>query len=109
MTLHTTDAQRDEAAAIKLLLVRLDAGQGEDRALGADVVDAVDAPRTIGDPTAQIDASFALARWLDQNPVVITASVLRDKRPQCTDRQLARMLCTTILRVHLANLERAPA
>lgn len=107
--MFTTDMQRDHAAAVKLLLGRIETGRGEDRILGADIVDALDAPRSIGNPTCEFDAAFRLATWLRQDPVAVTASVFREKKPVCTRDQLARLLCATILRVHLANLERAPA
>lgn len=109
MTLFATDAQRDLAAAIKVLLARIEIGHGEDRALGADIIDVVDAPRSIGNPTWEFDAAFTLATWLQQDPVAVVSSVFREKQSRCTRDQLARMLCATILRVHLANLERAPA
>lgn len=109
MSLFTTDAKREQAAAIALLLARIDGGQGEDRILGADIVDTVDAPRSLGNPVGQVDAALALATWLKQDPIAVVTSVLREKSAECSHNRLARKLCATILRVHLANLERAPA
>lgn len=107
--MHMTDAQRDLAAMIKMLLARVETGHDLDYALGADVIDALDAPRSIGNPVAQVDAALALAAWLKQDPIAVVQSVLRDKTAECSHYRLARMTCAVLMRVHLANLERAPA
>jgi hypothetical protein len=108
MTIFSTDTQRERAAQVKVLLARLQSCPGE-RGLGVDIVDVVEAPRTIGDPTRQVDAALSLAKHLGQNPGEVAASVFRFKRVDCTVGEIARMLCAVVLRVHLAKLEGAPA
>lgn len=109
MKLHSTDTQIAQAVTLKLLHARLETGHGEDRGLGADILDAVDAPRTIGNPCSGVDAGLALAGWLGQQPAEVAASVFGRKTAACSADQLARMLCAAVLRVHIANLERPPA
>lgn len=109
MKLHSTNAERVRSTDLKLLLAQLEAGNGECRALGADILDALDAPRTIGNPCSGVDAGLALAGWLGQQPADVAASVFGRKSAACSPEQLARLLCIAVLRVHIANLERAPA
>jgi hypothetical protein len=117
---HTTDAQRAQAVALRRLLIRLENGEGEDRALGADILNALDAPTLIGDPTGCMDCAFNLAEWLCQprSDVLNRATVrLRDRvvidgwksAETISAADVARAMTMIILRVHLATLERAPA
>lgn len=117
--LYQTAAERDLAAVLRLLLDRVEGGQGEDRDLGLDIVDALGLPRTIGDPTSCIDCALAVADELRQCRVdalaagwttlrgQITAGKIR--KPEVGSDDFARTILSVVLRVHIARLEACPA
>jgi len=118
--IHTPDALRTQAAEVRRLLIRLENGDGADRALGQDILLAVDAPLTIGDPTGELDSAYHLASYLKQPTLTLhvrCGHVVRSRidrggwksADQVTNADIARATTAIVLRVHLANLERAPA
>ena len=117
--LFATDVQRACAADLRRLLKRLEGGEGEDRALGADIVNALDAPPMIGDPTGCIDCALHLADALKQDGVDVLASAVVDLRQrvlsgwkrggEITTADAARAISAIVLRVYIAKLEKAPA
>lgn len=108
MTLFTSDRQRDLAADLKRLIARLDAGHGPDRRLGADVLEVLAAPATMGDPTESIDCCLHLAEFLKQSAVRALGKT-QQSHPNAEPRHIARLMCTKVLIIHLAQIERAPA
>ena len=117
--LFTSEAARAQAIEVRRVLLRLQNGDGEDRGLGADVLNAVEAPTTIGDVTGCVDCAYDLARFLKQSTLnlhVRCGLKIRDRinegwklADQVTNADMARTMTIIVLRVHLANLERAPA
>lgn len=116
----TPDALRAQAVEIRRLLLRLENGDGEDRDLGADILLAVDAPMTIGDPTGQMDSAYHLASFLKQPTLNLHVRCGQRVRSRIeagnwktvdavTNADIARQTTIIVLKVHLANLERAPA
>lgn len=117
--LFATDKQRARAAELRRLLLRLDNGDGADRDLGDAIMNAVAAPMTILDPTASMEDALALARFLghSQAEILSCATVGLKRRvlggwksaEVIVQADVARAMLAIILRVELANLERAPA
>lgn len=118
--LHSNDNEREQARQLRSLLVLLDGDiAGDDHALGADILNALDAPIGIGDPVMCMDCALHLADWMKQPQLdVLNAATawLRDKvrtgwkKPEAiSGADAARAITTVLLRVQLANLERAPA
>ena len=117
--LFTPEAARLQAIEVRRVLLRLQNGDGEDRDLGADVLNAVEAPPTIGDVTGCLDCAYHLAKHLKQSTLNLHVRCGVDIRKRIdegwktvdavTNADIARATTITILRVHLANLERAPA
>lgn len=108
MTMFTSDRDRDLAGSVKLLIGRLEAGRGADRALGADILEAVGARATMGDPTDSVDCVLHLAEFLGQASVR-ALSKTQQKHPLASPGEIARLMCATVLIIHLAKIERAPA
>lgn len=117
--LFTSDAARSRAADIRRLMIRLENGDGADRALGQDILLAVDAPLTMGDPTGELDSAYHLATFLKQPTLDLHVRCGRAVRERIarggwkapdlvTNADIARATTIIVLRVHLANLERAP-
>lgn len=117
--LFTPEASRLQAIEVRRVLLRLTNGDGEDRQLGADVLEAVEAPPTIGDVTGCFDCAWALAEELKQSTLnlhVRTGFEVRKRidegwksADKVTNADIARAMTVIVLRTHLANLERAPA
>lgn len=117
--IHMTDAQRAAAADVRRLLVRLQNGEGEDRALGADILNALDAPSLTLCPVSFMDGAAQLTGLLGYPRTEIcnaAAKVLRERvltgwkdGRDITAADLARAMTTVLLKLHLAKLERAPA
>lgn len=119
MSVFTTDEQRAIAKALRLLLQQIEGQRGEDAALGADILDAVGAPTTIGCPIGTTDGALNLAGWLKQDRldaliagmrVVIDAIKRGDKCNMLIQaHDIARAITAVAIRVHIAKLEGAPA
>lgn len=117
--LHQTTAEHDLAALLRGLLAIVEAGQGEDRGLGVDVVDALGLPRTIGDPTSCIDCALAVADELKQcraDTLGAAWTTLRNlivmgkiRKAEVGGEDFARTILSVVLRVHIARLEACPA
>ncbi|GAA3849494.1 hypothetical protein AFIC_001023 [[Pseudomonas] carboxydohydrogena] len=117
--IHTTDAQRTKAAAVRRLLIRLENGDGEDRTLGADILDALDVPAQTLCPVSFMDGAAALAGFLGFQRMDIcnaAAKALRERvlggwkdGKSITAADLARAMTIILLKLQLAKLERAPA
>lgn len=116
--LFTPDKQRAKAADVRRLLLRLE-NSGDDRGLGDEILNAIDAPHTIGDPLGNMDCAANLCAFLKHSHMDIIGSATTALRQRCregwklsteiTSADVARQMTITVLRVHLANLERAPA
>lgn len=106
--LFTSDKQREHAADLKRLIARLEAGHGPDRQLGADILEAVAAPATMGDPTASVDCCLHLAEFLKQS-AVRSLGKTQQSHPNADPRHIARLMCAKVLIIHLAHVERKPA
>jgi hypothetical protein len=117
--LFTSDDQRARAIEVRRLLLRLENGEGEDRNLGADILNAIDAPTLIGDVTGCMDCAYHLARHLGQSTLNLHVRVgfkMRERvdcgwksAAEVTGADVARAMTAIVLKVHLAQLERAPA
>jgi hypothetical protein len=113
--LHQTDAERERAAELRKLLARVEAGRGEDRPLGADILNALDAPTLIGDPTACLDCTLNLAQAIGQDMLEVLGAAMRyavamaKEGKTITVEDVARIACSIALRVHVAKIEGAPA
>lgn len=108
MTMFATDQQRRLAIQVNSLIARLEAAHGEDRGLGADIVETIGAPTTIGDPTSSIDCVLHLAEHLKQSSTRLLWKVQQIK-PEPQPSHLARIMCARVLIIHLATLMKAPA
>jgi hypothetical protein len=117
--LFTSDEQRARAIEVRRLLLRLENGEGEDRGLGADVLDALAAPAEIGDVTGCMDCAYHLARHLGQSTLNLHVRVgfkMRERvdggwksAAAVTGADVARATTAIVLKVYLVKLERAPA
>lgn len=113
-----THADRASAAELRRLLIRLQNGEGEDRALGADIREAFNLPHTAGDPTGCIDCALAVAVAAKQDPKDALKAALDgiDHRlregwqPTVADglAVLSRAVCLVVLKCKIAKLEAAP-
>lgn len=115
-----TDAERERAEHFRALLARLSAGDGEDRTLGADIVEACGvAPAEFGDPTACIDCAIALTDILSFQRIEILTAAIHGLRQRCregwkplqniTAADTARAITTLIVRGEIARLEGMPS
>lgn len=117
--IHSTDAQRAKAAQIKRLLIRVQNGDGEDRSLGADILDALEVPTQTLCPVSFMDGAAELAGFLKYERMEIckaATTLLRDRVTggwkegrEISSADLARAMTTILLKLQLAKLERAPA
>lgn len=114
----TTDDQRAQAIELRRLLIRLQNGDGEDRALGADIVNAAGAPATLGDPTGCLDCALYLADHFKMNQVDTLARAvinLRErvregwkKAGEISNSDAARAITVIVVRTQIAKLEGQP-
>lgn len=104
--LHRTEAERDLAAELRALLDDIEGGIV---VAGADVLDVLQLPRTIGDPVAVVDSALNVAEALGQSVDDVLAAVIKSKSECRTVGAIARLTLSIVLRVHIAKLERAPA
>jgi hypothetical protein len=100
-----SDADKDAAAVLRAVLLRIEAGE-TGAAIILDILDAVDAPMTIYAPLTSIDDATRLAGRLHQDGAELIATATRLRPIGCTSQHIARVVTTTALRVHLAKLER---
>lgn len=116
---YSNDNEREQARTLRSLLVLLEGCAGDNSALGPDILNALDAPIGIGDPVTCMDCALHLADWMKQPQLDVLNSAtawLREKvragwkKPEAIGgADAARAITTVLLRVQLANLERAPA
>lgn len=116
--LFTPDDQRARAVEVRRLMLRLENGEGEDRNLGADILDAILAPPTIGDVTGCVDCAYHLAKHLGQSTLNLhlRVGIEMRERVECGQKSageisvadVARAMTAIVLKVYLAKLERAP-
>lgn len=117
--IFSTDDQRAQAIELRRLLIRLQNGEGEDRPLGADIVGAIGAPATLGDPTGCLDCALYLADYLKMSRVDTLASAIMDLRTRVrggwkaaadiTNSDAARAITRIVVRGQIARLEGPPA
>jgi hypothetical protein len=118
--LHSNDNEREQARQLRSLLLLIDGDtSGADHALGADILNALDAPIGIGDPVTCMDCAIHLANWMKQPQFEVLQSAtawLRERVRggwKCSNDidgpDVARAITAVLLKVKLANLERAPA
>lgn len=119
VSLFASDRHIARANALRPLLARLEAATGEDRVLGADILNALGAPMLIGDATGSMDSAFNLAAWLrcargdllHRAAIQIKVRVARGgwkQADQVCSADVARTMTLIVLRVELAKLERSP-
>ena len=117
--LHASDRQITKANALRPLLARLERTTGEDRVLGADILNVLGAPMMIGDATGSMDSAFNLAAWLRcaRGDLLHRAAIQIRERcarggwkqaDQVCGADVARTMTLIVLRVELAKLERSP-
>jgi len=114
-----TDADRSLAIELRRLLIRLQNGDGEDPALGADIREAFALPHTIGDPAGCIDCSLWLADHLKIDRMEALAWATNNLRDRCrdgwktaneiTNADAARAITAILLKAKIARLEGTPA
>lgn len=117
--IFTSDIQRAHAADVRRLLIRVENGVGEDRALGADILEITGAPAMIGDPIGCIDCALYLVEFLEQDRLIAIERVSKNLAGRVragwktTDAisisDVARAICALALKVYLGRMERAPA
>lgn len=113
--------EKDRALAIELrrLLIRLQNGDGEDPALGADIREAFALSHTIGDPAGCIDCALWLAdhlRFDRMEALAWATNTLRDRvrggwksANEITNADAARAITAILLKGKIAQLEGTPA
>lgn len=116
--LFRTDDDRKLAIELRRLMMRLQAGEGEDRELGADILEAFVLPHTIGDPTGCLDCAFYLADFLKMGRIEALAWAthglkerVRDgwkSANEITNADAARAMTAVLLKARIAQLEGAP-
>lgn len=117
-TIYRTDAEREQAIELRRLLIRLQNGEGEDRPLGADIVNAIGAPAELGDPTGCLDCALHLADYLKFSRIETLAwavHTLRDKVRQgwkpadgISHADAARTITCIVVKCQIARLEGSP-
>lgn len=117
--IFASDMQRAHAAEIRRLLIRVENGDGDDRALGADILETTGAPMTIGSPIGCLDCVYDFVQFLEQDSFALldrAKRILADRvragwksEAQITTSDIARVMCALALKVYLGRMERAPA
>lgn len=113
-----TDKDRAQAIELRRLLTRLQNGEGEDPALGADIREVFALPHTIGDPVGCIDCSLWLAKHLGgdiRDALDGAMTYLRSRvregwkcAGEITHADTARAITAITLKCKIAKLEGTP-